>query len=121
MLLNVWTARWNGRLIEVRNHFFVAELLLDGERVDRVPGAFRHDLRGTLESGGPSRARMICSDNRCRHHNRPGARFCAKCGGQLIGHGATHEVHATVEAHFPPPGVACRILVDGDEAFKEGF
>jgi hypothetical protein len=120
VILNTWTTKWNGHALEVRNHCFVAELVIDGEPVDRVPGVFRHDLRGSINGSSARRRFVICCNDECAHRNRPEARFCANCGEELSGDAATHLVHAVVEAHFPPPRVNCRILVDGEEVLTEG-
>lgn len=119
MILNVWTVQWDGHRIEVRNHFFVAELLIDGALLDKVAGLFRHDLRATLNGVDPTRATRPCPDKNCAHRNRLEARFCAECGAALDAFRAEHNVLATVQAHFPPPSVSCRILVDGAEIFRK--
>jgi hypothetical protein len=118
MVLNTWTVRWNGREIEVRNHFFVAELLVDGRHVVRVPGVFRHELRATLNGHGPNGTPQICQDQGCRHSNKPEAQFCANCGAELKAEDGQHDLLATVVLHFPPH-IGCRILVDGREILKE--
>lgn len=118
MVLNVWSAKWNGRRIEVRNHCFVAELLVDGEIVDRAPGLFRHDLRGTINGPKSGAAARPCSGADCAHLNTPGALFCANCGSKLPDAAATHQASASVEADFPPPKINCQISVDGKEVFK---
>lgn len=119
MILNIWTTTWNGHRIEVRNHFFVAELVIDGELVDRVPGVFRHDLRATINGTSARHTLAFCPSETCEHQNAPQARFCANCGRQLSEGVTTHQVHGVVEAHFPPPRVNCRVLVDGEEVLKE--
>lgn len=119
VILNVWSARWNGHSVEVRNHFFVAELLIDGELLDKVPGVFRHDLRGTIKEPTSANTKGLCRS--CKHQNQPVAVFCAKCGQKLADDAAAHEVRAAVEARFPPPRVECRVFVDGEELFKEGL
>ena len=120
MLLNVWSAKWNGHLIEVRNHCFVAELMIDGQLVHKMPGVFRHDLQATIKNARSRHATRHCPNEDCKHQNTPNARFCAKCGAELPGRGVAHEVRASVEVRFPPPRVICRVLVDGEEVFKEG-
>ena len=119
MVLNVWSAKWNGRLIEVRNHCFVAELMVDGKLIDRVPALFRHDLRGKFIGSKVPQPTRVCSHADCKHPNKPGAKFCANCGAELPDRGRPHDVYATVEFRFPPPRVNCRVFVDGDELFKE--
>jgi hypothetical protein len=119
MILNTWAVRWNGHQVEVRNHFFVAELLVDGELVDRVPGVIRHDLCAVLDDGEVRLNTRPCPDGSCGYRNRPAARFCAECGQKLDARWPGHEVRATVEVHFPPPGIRCRILVDGEEILRE--
>jgi hypothetical protein len=115
VIINVWSTKWNGHLVEVRNHCFLAELAIDGEVVHAVPGVFRHDLRATVNGSRSDGAGRICPDTSCRHRNESPARFCAKCGQELARGPATHELRATVELRAFPPSVVCRILANGEE------
>ena len=121
MLLNTWAVRWNGHLIEVRNHFFLAELVIDGQIADEVPGVLRHDLRAAFSDTGLRELTRCCPDRACQTANRIEARFCALCGRNLDTQETIHAVSATVEfaGHFPPPSINCRIVVDGDVILKD--
>jgi hypothetical protein len=116
MLLNVWTTKWDGHVIEVRNRCFSAELVIDGECVDQAPGMFRHDLRGTITRPIPGNTKGLCRNDDCKHQNEPVALFCANCGQKLPDHVASHDVRASVEFRFPP-SVGCRVFVDGVRVF----
>ena len=112
MVLNTWSISWKGHTIEVRNHCFLAELLVDGELLDAAPGFFRHDLKAAIQ--GPCSA---CAD--CGSPTRKGARFCQLCGAVLHASGQGAELLATVEARFPPPRVICNLSVDGQPLLRE--
>jgi hypothetical protein len=119
MILNTWTCKWNGHQIEVRNHFLLAELLIDVRLADRVRGVFRHDLRATLCDGRIAPLSRPCPNEICRHDNHTEAQFCARCGQQLDPDWAGHDVRAAVTVHFPPPRIKCRIAVDVEEILRE--
>jgi len=116
MLLNVWTTKWDGHVIEVRNHWFSAELLIDGEFADQAPGVFRHELRGTIKNPIPGNTQGLCCNDNCKHQNEPVALFCANCGQKLPDDAVSHHVRVSVECRFPP-GVDCRVFVGGERVF----
>ncbi len=67
----------------------VAVLLIVARLVGRilqgVVGPFIGRSRRVLTTAGSTPANVVrfCSNTKCRHPNRPGARFCGQCGRRL--------------------------------------
>ncbi len=118
-ILNVWSTNWNGHNVEVHNHWFKAELHVDGKCIDDAGGLFGCQLRGKIHATPLGECVGMCPDPHCKHANRAGAKYCAVCGEKIGASPSSHDVRAEISSGLFSP--VCRIFVDGAQVFKDGF